>query len=625
MLKCPKNDHLSAIFSRFAVRNPFAVIKIFWLAALIVFPFLCHAQSITRNVYYDAARKNIKEIYQVKDTIQNILQGHYISYFLSGSMESKGQFVNNETTGVWEFYYETGNLRMRGILRQSSNYGTWEYFFENGVKSMEGTVNGKNKEGEWTIYYESGELKEKGDYVENKRSGLWSTYFEDGTRRGEIEYTEDHGRFTEYYHSGKVYAEGPKAGAKNVGLWRYFAEDGTLQKEGEFINGRKAGEWKNYFPSGKVSSSGQYENDAPTATWKYFFEDGTLSSTGEFVGGVKNGYWSSFNKDGSLKSEITYVNGTGEYREYFAEKKLKTKGQIVDGKYNGKWQYYSSDGKLEGECDFAKGKGIYKGYYPSGNLQTKGSMEDDLRVGTWELYEPDGTLSGYYKPFYENNELAGEINSLINKSKTSTPAPRPARKQGFYYFQPRYPEYRSVIIAGNPMLAFVGRMPLGIEFYDEQRLGHEFEFEGIRSPFFTSDSEVPVGKIYQRGYSIALKQKFYNTIKTGMWYFGHEVRFTNIGYFSNMSFPGSPTTLITANASEQRAEYGVLLGARLMQKNNGDGFTIDAVIGYNLGYRMFDVEPLFKETFSSLNQNSFSQGFRFGLNFGYSVSFDGRR
>ena len=118
------------------------------------------AQGVMRYVYYDAARKNVKEIYQVKDTVQNILQGRYISYFLNGNIESKGQFINNETTGVWEFYFETGNLRMRGILRQSSNYGTWEYFFENGVKSMEGTVDGKKKEGEWKIYYESGDMKE---------------------------------------------------------------------------------------------------------------------------------------------------------------------------------------------------------------------------------------------------------------------------------------------------------------------------------------------------------------------------------------------------------------------------------------------------------------------------------
>lgn len=64
-----------------------------------------------RYTYHDAEKKVIKEVYQVKDTIQNILHGRYVSYFLNGNLESKGQFVNNETSGVWEFYYETGNLK----------------------------------------------------------------------------------------------------------------------------------------------------------------------------------------------------------------------------------------------------------------------------------------------------------------------------------------------------------------------------------------------------------------------------------------------------------------------------------------------------------------------------------
>ena len=597
-------------------------------AVVMMLPWLCSGQSFTRYTYHDAAKKNIKEVYQVKDTFQNILHGRYVSYFLSGTIESKGHFVNNETSGVWEFFYETGNLRMRGILRQSSNYGTWEYFFENGVKSMEGMVIGRNKEGEWKIYYESGKLKEQGEYVNNKRSGLWTSYFEDGPKHGEAEYVDDNGRFTEYYHSGKVQAEGPKAGPKNVGRWRFFAEDGTLHSEGDYANGKKTGEWKYYYSSGKVSSIGNFEADEETGTWSYFFEDGTVSSSGDFAGGKKLGYWSVTNKDGSLKSEITFVDGAGEYREYYTGKKLKIKGRIVNGKNDGHWEYFSSDGKLEGECDFKEGKGMYKGYYPTGTLQTKGQMDDGLRVGTWELFEPDGSLSGYYKPFYENNELADEITSLINKSKNASAAPAPtrnARKNGFYYFQPRYPEYRSVIIGINPMLSFLGRMPLAVEFYNQQRLGHEFEFEGIRSPFFTSDSEVPEGTVYQRGYSIALKQKFYNELRTGMWYFGHELRLTNISYFNNVNYPQSPNTLITVSASEQRAEYGIMLGTRLMQHNNGDGFTIDASVGYDIGYRVFDADPMVIDEFASVNKNNFSQTFRFVLNFGYSFSFDGRR
>ncbi len=591
-------------------------------------PWLCSGQGFTRFTYHDAAKVNVKEVYQVKDTFQNVLQGRYLSYFLNGFIESKGQFVNNETAGVWEFYFETGNLRMRGILRQNSNYGKWEYFYENGLKSMEGLVNGKNKEGDWKIYYESGKLKEQGEYVENKRTGLWTSFFEDGSKRGEAQYVDDHGRHTEYFHSGKVQGEGPKAGSKIVGLWRYFAEDGTLQSEGEYVNGRKTGEWKNYFASGKLRSVGSFDADEETGEWIYYFEDGTVNSLGEFVGGEKQGYWSTTNADGTLKSEITFSNRAGEYREYYPGKKLKTKGQIINGLNEGRWEYFSLDGKLEGECEFKEGNGLYKGYYPTGTLQTKGQMEEGLRVGTWELYEPDGSLSGYYKPFYENNELANEINSLISKSRAAAAAPAPVRntrRSGFYYFQPRFPEYHSVIIGTNPMLSFVGRLPLAVEFYNQERLGHEFEFEAIRSPFYTSDSEVPEGTTYQRGYSIALKQKFYNELRMGMWYFGHEVRLTNISYFNNVNFPQSPNQLITVSASEQRAEYGIMLGSRLMQRNDGDGFTIDACIGYDLGYRVFDVDPTVEQYFSSQNQNNFSHSFRFVLNFGYSFSFDGRR
>src|SRR5258706_279895 len=77
------------------------------------------AQVITRYTYHDAQKKNIKEAYQVKDTINNVLHGRYISYFLNSRIESKGQFVNNETTGIWEFYYETGRLKMRGVGEHS--------------------------------------------------------------------------------------------------------------------------------------------------------------------------------------------------------------------------------------------------------------------------------------------------------------------------------------------------------------------------------------------------------------------------------------------------------------------------------------------------------------------------
>jgi antitoxin component YwqK of YwqJK toxin-antitoxin module len=531
-------------------------------------------------------------------------------------MESKGFFSNNETTGIWEFFYETGNLKMRGALRQNSNYGLWEYFYESGQKSMEGTINGKNREGEWKSYYENGQIKEIGGYISNRRVGLWKNYFEDGVLKGEIEYTDDFGRYTEYFHSGKILGEGPMLGNRQVGHWRFYSEvDGTLSEEGDFEDDKKHGEWITYYPDGKISSKGKYQHDEPIGKWEYFFENGAVSSSGEYLGGQKTGYWSSFSREGELRTEANYKEGSGEYREYYPGGKIRTKGMIVNGKRQGKWLFYYSDGKKEGDCEFIDGKGTYRGYYPNGTLQTKGEIEGDRRIGTWEIYEQDGTLSGYYKPFYDDKNLGKEIVELSQR-KTVT---QKARAHRFTYFDERSNEFHGVIVGGNPVLMFAGRFNFGVEFYYQERLGHEFEFIGIRDPFFTADDKIAANKLFERGYSIAIKQKFYNPVKAGMWYFGHELRFTNLGHFINAEF--TPDNVFTLSASEQRMQYGVMLGYRIMQRNNSRGFTLDLFVAGDAGYRNFDAASGSESYFQDINQDEFVLSGQIGFNLGYVLSF----
>lgn len=578
------------------------------------------AQGVTRQTYHDKDRKNLKEVYQVKDTVHNILHGRYISYYLNGKIESRGQFTSNETSGIWEFFYENGKLKMRGILFKSANYGLWEYFFEDGQKSMEGIIYGKNREGEWKMYYENGQVKEVGEYKSNKRSGLWRFFFEDGTLKGEIEYTDDFGRYTEYYHSGKVLGEGPKTGMRNTGHWRFFAEDGTLQSEGDFANGKKQGEWVTYYSSGTISSKGGYIADDPTGPWTYYFEDGGVSSTGKYATGKRDGYWKMMTAGGAMKSETTYTNGVGTYREYYPSGKLKVKGQLVNDKRQGKWEYFYEDGKAEGVCEFDRDKGTYYGYYPNGNLQTKGTLEGELKTGTWEIYESDGKLSGYYRPFYDdrNNALGKEISALAGKNKVASAS---SKKKKLSYFDSRFNEFRGVIVGSNPIWIAAGRLPVGVEFYLQERLGHEFEFTGIRDPFFKADLKIPAGKQFSRGYNICIKQKFYNTLKAGMWYFGQEIRFTNLGHFVNWSQTSNPNDVSTFNSNEQKIEWGALLGYRIMKRNNAKGFTIDTFISGDIGYRAFDVDPEFATYFADLNQSHFATSFHFGLNLGNVFSF----
>jgi antitoxin component YwqK of YwqJK toxin-antitoxin module len=587
------------------------------LFTVLLLPAL-HAQLYTRQTFHDREKKNLKEVYQVKDTLRNILHGRYISYYVNGNVESKGQFTNNETTGVWEFFYETGNLKMRGILRQNANYGLWEYFYESGQKSMDGNINGKNREGEWKLYYENGQVKEIGEYKSNKRIGLWSTYFEDGVLRGEIDYEEDFGTYTEYYHSGKILSEGPKSGTKPVGHWRYFAEDGTLQSEGDYNNGKRHGEWTSFYASGKTSSKGRYDNDLQIGRWEYYFEDGKASTVGDYLAGLKNGNWKTYNGDGTVKSEALLIKGSGDYREYYSDGKLKAKGRIDSGKKQGLWEYFYNDGKLEGQCDYNKDKGTYIGYYDNGSLKTKGTIDGELKIGTWELYENDGKLAGYYRPFYEDRKLGKEIVAL-SQSKKANASGSNARK--LTHFDARFNEFRGVIIGTNPVMMFAGRVPFGMEFYLQERLGHEFEFIGIREPFFVADYNIPTGKKFERGYGISIKQKLYNPMKVGMWYYGQEIRFTNIGHFINQPVTPTSRDVFTYSAVEQRIEWGALLGYRVMQKSNSKGFTIDAFVSADVGYRGFDVDTNFADYFKDIRQGKVSTSFHFGLNFGKVFSF----
>jgi antitoxin component YwqK of YwqJK toxin-antitoxin module len=582
--------------------------------------FAVFSQGFTRQSYHDREKKHIKEAYQVKDTLHNILHGRYISYYLNGNVESKGNFTNNETSGIWEFFYETGKLKMRGILKQNDNYGLWEYFYESGQKSMEGNINGKNREGEWRIYYENSQIKEIGDYKNNRRVGLWKSYFEDGVLKGEINYIDDFGTHKEFYRSGKVQATGPRIGTRNVGHWKFFAEDGSLQSTGEFNGGKKTGQWVGYHPSGKIASRGHYDNDIPVGVWEYYFEDGKISSTGEYIEGKKAGYWKAMNADGTLKNEVTYDKGSGDFSEFYSSGKLKVKGKIVNDKREGKWEYFYEDGKREGECNYSNDKGTYYGYYPNGNLHTKGAIEGEMKTGIWEIYENDGKLSGYYRPYYEDRKLGKEIVDLAGKS-TGAKTKHVSSAKRLTHFDARFNEFRGFIVAANPILVFAGRLPLGVEFYLQERLGHEFEFIGIRDPFFKTDLSVPPGKRFERGYAVCIRQKFYNQVKAGMWYFGQEIRFTNYGHFVNQPFSQTFGDIFTFGAIEQRIEWGPLMGYRVMKRNNAKGFTIDTFLSLNIGYRGFDVDENFAHYFEDINQSKVVTSIHFGLNFGHVFSF----
>jgi uncharacterized protein len=58
-----------------------------------------------------------------------------------------------------------------------------------------------------------------------------------------------------------------------------------------------------------------------------------------------------------------------------------------------------------------------------------------------------------------------------------------------------------------------------------------------------------------------------------------------------------------------------------MQRNNSKGFTIDAFISADIGYRGFDVDPAFESYFEDVSQSRVATTLHFGLNFGRVFAF----
>ena len=292
------------------------------------------------------------------------------------------------------------------------------------------------------------------------------------------------------------------------------------------------------------------------------------------------------------------------------------------------------DGTLEGEALFDNGVGTYTGYYEDGNVKMTGQINDGKNVGIWKLYEKDGSLAGYYRPYYEENK---PIFKIIEKKEIQAADQLDNMKPEYKYknrkikyFTPRVNEFKGIVLATNPVATTFGLLPLSIEYYLQERLGHEIQYTLIRDPFFTKDAQIAESENYKRGFSIALRQKFYHPDEIfGMFYFGHEIRFSSVNHLANISGNGSGFYYNTIDANENTFEYSILVGNRIikffgekwMNEADKSGFTVDIYGGLGIGYRNYkknypdnsDYDQIFKE----IDQGKLTVPVRFGINIGY--------
>ncbi|MEL7148806.1 MAG: toxin-antitoxin system YwqK family antitoxin, partial [Bacteroidota bacterium] len=404
-----------------------------------------------------------------------------------------------------------------------------------------------------------------------------------------------------------------------IGKWKFYYETGELQAEGFFKNGSRSGNWKYFHLNGQLSATGNYSKGRKDGLWKYYYEDGKLRSEGIERDGQKEGFWKLYYESGETKASGNFDAGSGKYFEFYENGKQKSTGNVVNGKHEGKWLYYNEAGQEEGYAIFRRGVGKYQGYYENGALKMEGELENSKRVGIWKLYNTDGSLAGYYKPVYENDRpIFKTAESFVDDNRFDKPGYRVKKKKS-RYFNPKVNEYRGYVFSTNPLMGYLGFIPVSLERYKQERLGYELSVAYHRSPFFSSFAKVNDGDPFYTGFSVSMRQKLYSEYgSTGMFYFGHQATFRHLNYSLRTNNP----TNDLLSAVEKNYTYDLLVGTRWLKDPDNGGITWDVHLGMGIGHKSFTRNydtGLYEGYYAEQDDEGLIFPIRFGLTVGYII------
>jgi antitoxin component YwqK of YwqJK toxin-antitoxin module len=192
---------------------------------------------------------------------------------------------------MWKEYFDSGKLRGEGRYNKDAREGPWKFYHENGQLEQQGTYRNGKPDGEWLWYYASGELLREEAYFDGLQDGV----------------------MTEYDESGNIITKGQYIEGRENGEWYYKVA--LSEVIGTYSDGMRNGHWRSWdLPANPgrpktLRFEGKFVEDNPHGVHTYYWENGNRKEEGEYVMGRKEGNWVIYNPDGSPYLIISYENG----------------------------------------------------------------------------------------------------------------------------------------------------------------------------------------------------------------------------------------------------------------------------------------------------------------------------
>lgn len=391
--------------------------------------------------YYKNGKKNgIRKNYDAKDKL----------------LVSEENYVNDVKQEFTKYYYKNGKEkqsipfldgREEGLGYEFDTTGTIISLFEYkaGFVKRQEKINRKDKSGlktgVWKEFYQNGILKNECTYLEGKRNGYLKEYGIKGELLNTTKYVNDIvienapelaklDTKTEYYEgaivkstgtykngipegafrefslegkitSSKIYKDGFLIGEgiydeanKEQGLWKEYHTNGQLKAQGEYMNGKRIGEWSFYHANGKLEQKGKYDKKGKAqGLWKWYYESGHLLKEENYLNDILDGLMTEYSDSGMVITKGQYIDGQKEDEWVYELGDYKEIGKYKGDRRSGIWKhFYTPSGKLRFEGAFVDGNpdGKHEFYYLNGKTQQEGKYVIGRKEGNWEYYSEDG-------------------------------------------------------------------------------------------------------------------------------------------------------------------------------------------------------------------------------------------
>jgi antitoxin component YwqK of YwqJK toxin-antitoxin module len=275
--------------------------------------------------------KNGQKIPKEKYNFSNgVKQGGYLTFYSSGELETRGEFVDDVKSSKILRYYKNKEIKAEEYYTSGLKSGEWkEYYKSGGLKSIR-NYDSNNLKGDYFDYEEiNSDLIYSVSYIDNKKHGNEISYFTscqpkkecnflNGTKNGEeIEYYEENGkvRTRKTYINGIV--EGP--------ILTFYPISGRIKKEAkqvEIYPTKKIKLITEFYdsPGKEIKAQEKYNKNCKVILVDGYYINGRLKFE-QFVNNCTSSsaqfkeiyYFDNVNNNKSYEREFTYDNFGNKY------------------------------------------------------------------------------------------------------------------------------------------------------------------------------------------------------------------------------------------------------------------------------------------------------------------------